>query len=256
MKRGYYKAVTLKNANILQEIRDIKSKHPFWGYRRIWAYLNYHKQMNISQNRVYRIMSQAGLLVKNNEKLKATRTPNTSKPRPTHPNQWWGIDMTKIMIDGYGWLYAVIVIDWYTKKVVGHYIGDQAKAEHWLIALDMAANRQFPNGIKGHGVKLMSDNGCQPTSISFMKACANMGVKQAFTSYNNPKGNADTERFMRTMKEELVWINHWTSPIEFKTGFNAWIEIYNNQYLHSKLGYMPPAIFEQNFNQNTHSLAA
>ena len=117
MKRGYYKASMLKNANILEEIKDIKSKHPFWGYRRIWAYLNYHKQLNISQNRVYRIMRQADLLVKNNEKLKATRTPNTSKPRPTRPNQWWGIDMTKIMIDGYGWLYAVIVIDWFSKKV-------------------------------------------------------------------------------------------------------------------------------------------
>jgi transposase InsO family protein len=49
----------------------------------------------------------------------------------------------------------------------------------------------------------MSDNGSQPTSRSFMEICAGLGIKQAFTAYNNPKGNADTERMMRTLKEEL-----------------------------------------------------
>jgi len=52
----------------------------------------------------------------------------------------------------------------------------------------------------------MSDNGSQPTSLSFMKACSNLDIHQAFTSYNNPKGNADTERMMRTLKEELLWL--------------------------------------------------
>ena len=59
----------------------------------------------------------------------------------------------------------------------------------------------------------MSDNGCQPTSVSFMKACQIMGVNQAFTSYSNPKGYADTEWFMRTLKEEQVWVNEFTSPV-------------------------------------------
>jgi len=63
-------------------------------------------------------------------------------------------------------------------------------------------------------LSLMSDNGCQPTSISFMKSCRDMGIKQAFTSYNNPKGNADTERFFRTMKEELLWLRDWVNPME------------------------------------------
>lgn len=98
------------------------------------------------------------------------------------------------MIDGFGWVYVVIVIDWYTKKIVGHYAELQSKAWHWLIALNKAVNHQFPEGIRGQGVNLMADNGCQPTAISFMKACSDMQIKQAFTSYNTPKGNADTER--------------------------------------------------------------
>ena len=61
----------------------------------------------------------------------------------------------------------------------------------------------------------MADNGCQPTSLAFMRACAALGIRQAFTSYSNPKGNADTERFLRTLKEELVWLREWTSPAAF-----------------------------------------
>jgi transposase InsO family protein len=57
--------------------------------------------------------------------------------------------------------------------------------------VDQAVQRQFPVGVPGHGLSLMSDNGCQPTSVAFMKTCAALGITQAFTSYNNPKGNAD-----------------------------------------------------------------
>lgn len=77
----------------------------------------------------------------------------------------------------------------------------------WLAALKMAINRQFPEDVRGKGLNLMSGTGCQPRSVSFMKACRSMGVNQAFTSGSNPKGNADTERFMRTLRGELVWIN-------------------------------------------------
>ena len=55
-------------------------------------------------------------------------------------------------------------------------------------------------------VSWMSDHGCQPTSLAFMKACSTLGIHHAFTSDNNPKGNADTERVIRTLKEECLWL--------------------------------------------------
>jgi putative transposase len=78
----------------------------------------------------------------------------------------------------------------------------------------MAVNGQFPDGARGQGVSLMSDNGCQPTAQAFMAACRTLGIQQAFTSDNNPKGNADTERVMRTLKEECLWLQEWATPFE------------------------------------------
>ena len=105
-----------------------------------------------------------------------------------------------------------MVLDWYTKTIVGYHADLRSTAQHWLAALDMAVNRQFPDGVRGRGLNLMSDNGCQPTSVAFMRACSTLGIQQAFTSYHNPKGNADTERVIRTLKEECLWLHEWTSP--------------------------------------------
>jgi len=148
--------------------------------------------------------------------------------------------MTKVMIEGFGWVYLVVVLDWHTKKVVGYYAGLQARAWHRLVALNRTTNRQFLHGIEGQGVNLMADNGCQPTSLAFMRACAALGIRQAFTSYSNPKGNADTERFLRTLKEELVWLREWTSPGAFFSALDRWLAEYNATYLHSALGYRAP----------------
>ena len=97
----------------------------------------------------------------------------------------------------------------------------------------------------------MSDNGSQPTSVAFMKACREMGIKQAFTSYSNPKGNADTERVFRTMKEELLWLREWHSPFELTEALSRWVEYYNRSYLHWSLGYNSPIKFGEEYHNNT-----
>jgi len=97
----------------------------------------------------------------------------------------------------------------------------------------------------------MSDNGSQPTSLSFMKACSNLEVQQVFTSYNNPKGNADTERMIRTMKEELFWLREWKGEAELSKALDKWVEYYNRSYLHSALGYHTPIQAEVEYYNNT-----
>ncbi len=81
-----------------------------------------------------------------------------------------------------------------------------------------------------------------------------MGIHQAFTSYNNPKGNADTERMMRTLKEELIWLREWRDPHELLKALDDWIETYNETWLHSALGYRTPNRVEETYNLTTRTL--
>ena len=106
------------------------------------------------------------------------------------------------------------------------------------------------------GLKLISDNGSQPTATSFMRDMATLGIELIFTSYDNPKGNADTERVIRTIKEEVIWLNEFGTFEEAKERLSRWIqEDYNKLYVHSKLGYMSPEEFEAKYEERIRMVA-
>lgn len=248
------------DAELLPRIREIKAAHPFWGYRRVWSYLRYREQIIIGKNRVYRILTEHDLLVTRQNKLKACRTPERSKPKTTVPNELWGIDMTKVFVQSWGWVYLHVVKDWGSKKIVGWQLSARSRTEDWLEALQLALNAQFPDGVReatDGQLKLVSDNGCQPTSTRFMAACSVLEVKQIFTSFNNPKGNADTERVFRTMKEDLIWLQEWTSFQQLYNALERWIEDYNTDFPHSSIDQLTPCQYEQDYinkKSNKHSL--
>jgi len=243
-KRQRSIATRTRDQMMLERIEAIKRDHPFWGYRRVWSYLRYRENLLIGKNRIYRLLKENRLLSINPRKLRASRVPSTSKPRTDHPNELWGIDMTKIMVESWGWVYLHVVLDWGSKKIVGWHLSITSKTEDWLVALSAAVNAQFPCGIEGAKLQLVSDNGSQPTSTAFMKASSQMDIQQIFTSYNNPKGNADTERVMRTIKEDLVWPSSWFSYQQLKNALQTWIQDYNTDFPHSAIGYLTPQQYE------------
>jgi len=245
-----------KDVELVDKIKEIKEHHPFWGYRRTHAWLWHREKVEVGKKKVLSIMREHELLVKQ-VVHKAKRTPQRSKPRANRPNQYWGIDMTKFIVPAIGWVYLVIVLDWYTKKIVGWDISLRSRAKEWKKALDMAIDREFPLGVRGSGLRLISDNGSQPTATSFMSDMALLGIEQIFTSYDNPKGNADTERMMRTIKEEVIWLNEFSSFDEAKKVLDNWIEEdYNKLYVHSRLGYKSPKEFEGDYYRKTHKEVA
>ena len=248
MKRATSLKVFERNELIVKRIEEIKSEHPFWGYRRVWAHLTYVDNLKVNKKRVYRLMKQHKLIVSKNTRLKAKRTSSRPKPQATKPNQIWGIDMTKFKTEE-GWSYLVIVLDWYSKKIVGYNLSTLSRTAEWLQALEEGVYQQFANGVRGQGIKLVSDNGCQPTSTKFMKTCNHLGITQVFTSYNNPKGNAETERMMRTLKEELIWLREWSGTNEVEQAFKQWAKSYNESYLHSAHGYRSPLWAERNYKR-------
>ena len=185
-------------------------------------------------------------IITKESRLKAGRGSFRSKPKGLYPNHIWGTDMTKIKISTWGWFYLVIVLDWYTKEIVGYSLSLQSKASDWLAALDQAVQNRFPRGIREERAKplfLVSDNGCQPTSVKFMKHCSILGIKQIFTTWSNPKGNSDTERVIKTLKEDLIWPRDWENPFEFADALDKKIRDYNEDYPHSTLKYLTPKQF-------------
>lgn len=235
-------SVKERNQRLLAQIKAIKVDHPFWGYRRIWSYLKYRQDVQVNKKRIYRLMKDEHLLVTKDLRLKAKRGSGRPKPRADRPNQFWGIDMTKIKMSGWGWLYLTVVLDWYSKEIIGYSFGLQSKAQDWLCALNQAIDSRFPQGIKEstQPLFLISDNGCQPTSERFMKNCSILGIKQIFTTWSNPKGNSDTERVMRTIKEDLVWPRDWDNPFDFEYALHKWIDDYNNDFPHQSLNHQTP----------------
>ncbi len=243
-KREVERDSGVKDQDLLERMKTLKAEHPFWGYRRVRAWLVHRDGLGINEKRVRRVMKENALMATQTVH-RAKRTPQRSKPRAERPRQYWGIDMTKFMIPALGWIYLVIVLDWYTKKVVGWNLSLRSRSGEWKQALEMGLQREFPQGVRDQGLKLISDNGSQPTSVSFMRDMALLGIEQIFTSYDNPKGNAETERMMRTIKEELLWLHEFSSLEEAKRAISHWIEMdYNRLYVHSALGYLSPEEFE------------
>ncbi len=253
MKRKKSLSVIEKNRSVLSLIESIKTEHPFWGYRRCWAYLYYRQGLMVNKKRIYRLMKENGLLVTKVNRYKAKRKISRPKPKASYPNHIWGTDMTKIKIGAWGWYYLVIILDWYTKEIIGYSLSLQSKSKDWQEALHHAVQKRFSQGIKDSltsTLYLVSDNGCQPTSLSYMQACSTLGIKQIFTSWSNPKGNADTERVIRTLKEDLVWPYDWDNPFAFQRALDKWVDNYNHDFPHQALGYHTPCEYYQKYGKN------
>jgi putative transposase len=92
-------------------MQALKAEHPFWGYRRSWAYLRCVEPRPVNTQRMWRLMREHRLLVPPNLRLQAKRPRSGRQPKPTTPNQWWGIEMTKVLVEGVGWVSIVIGLD-------------------------------------------------------------------------------------------------------------------------------------------------
>jgi len=83
-----------------------------------------------------------------------------------------------------------------------------------------------------------------------MKACAVLGIKQIFTSWSNPKGNADTERVIRTLKEDLGWPYDWDNPFHFQRALERGVNNYNHDFPHQALNYHTPCEYYKKYVKN------
>ncbi|WP_370589786.1 IS3 family transposase [Thermoactinomyces sp. CICC 10523] len=229
-----------------QKIQELCGEFPTNGYRRIRVWLYKRYQLRVNHKRVYRIMKELGLLTRSKGGT-AKRKKQSGRIPVTGSNQHFQVDMTKIWCGRDGWGYLFAVIDAYDKEIVGYSFSRFCRTDELLSAVNQALEKRFPQGVKGRGLMIRSDNGCQMTSCRYVKALQDAGIKQERTGYNNPDADAYIERWFRTLKEETVWLQEYSSFLEAKKDIDHYIQFYNSERPHSALGYLSPKEFRQLF---------
>ena len=206
-----------------------------------------------SKRRVERAMRGMGLVAYVPRRHRRTTINDSSHPiapnelardfSATRPNERWVSDITYVWTDE-GWAYLAVILDLFSRSVVGWAVDANLSARLPLAALDMAVRRRRP----GAGLLHHSDRGCQYTSSTYRQALDELGVTVSMSRKGNCWDNAVAEAFFSTLKNELVHRKPWRGRLELRTALFEYIEVfYNRRRLHSSLAYKTPAEAEEEY---------
>lgn len=236
--------------NILNAMQEIALEFPKYGYRRITKAL--HRQgEQVNHKKVHRIMKENNLLVRR-KKFRPITTqsghglkvyPNLAKDLVvTKLNQLWVSDITYIYLP-LGFAYLAAILDIFSRKCIGWCLGKNIDAQLTLDALDMAiASRQH---LGFSELIHHSDRGVQYASQAYVDRLKEFGIIISMSGKGNAYDNAFAESFIKTLKVEEVYINEYETFEEAYANIKHFIElVYNEERLHSSIGYVPPAEFE------------
>ena len=149
--------------------------------------------------------------------------------------------MTSFQLSDLTPMFLVLIIDCFTREIVGYTLDRRCRAKEWIAAVRTALEQCNINS-KDRNEKLIlrSDNGSQPCSKAFVEYLWSVGVKGEYTGYNAPDDNAFVERVIRTVKEEEIWPNLWDTVSEAREAIENYVSYYNNERIHSALDYATP----------------
>jgi putative transposase len=206
------------------------------------------------RNRIARLMHEAGIWARQKSKYRV-RTTDSRHGGPiapnrlpevsiTGPDQAWGSDATCVLT-AQGWLYVVVVLDLFSRRVVGWSMSAHLDAQMMLDALQMAINRRRPEP----GLVVHSDRGAQYASADYRQLLASHGLIASMSRKGNCYDNAFAESFWSSLKYETVYQHRFATRAEAKAALFDYIEaFYNRRRLHSSLGYVSPITFESQLN--------
>jgi len=211
----------------------------------------------VGRKRVARLMRVSGVVgVTRRRFIHTTRRDPAARPAPDlvdrkfraeRPNQLWVADMTYISTLA-GFLYLAVVLDVWSRKIVGWAMATRMTTQIVLDALAMAVEQRRPAGEVIHH----SDHGSQYTSIEFGKRCREAGVRPSMGSIGDCYDNAMCESFFATLECELLDRVRFVSRAEAELSVFDFIEgFYNTRRRHSSIGYLSPLVFEQRSSSET-----
>jgi putative transposase len=261
-RSGYYQFINAKESarskegdRLLVLIKNIhQASRATYGSPRIHAELRFQGE-TCSSKRVARLMKKAGIEAKMKKRFKVTTkvnpkakaAPNLLKQNFTAeaPNQRWVADFTYVAT-GEGWLYVAIVLDLFSRKIVGLAMEERMTADLVIKALEQAILHRNPHA----GLIHHSDKGSQYTSLDFQALLTLYGIIASMSGTGNCFDNATAESYFHTLKTEHVYFEYYETREKAKTSIfeYTWI-FYNKKRRHSSLGYLSPEMFEQQWYQ-------
>ena len=252
-RAGFYRWRAPRPATPVEmEVRDQMQKvaleWPAYGYRRITAELR-QRGFDVNHKRVLRMMREDNLLcvrrrafvVTTDSRHNLSVYPNLAREMTaTAINQLWIADITYVRLRT-EFVYLAVVLDAFSRRVIGWALGRTLEAELAVTALHMALIERHPfPGLVHH-----SDRGVQYASHAYTDMLKQQHATISMSRKGNPYDNAACESFMKTLKQEEVYRNEYRDFQDAHSSIGEFLErVYNQKRLHSALGYLPPAEFE------------
>lgn len=222
-----------------------------YGWPRIWKEL-LARGIRVGKDRVQKLMQQHGIKARGKRKFIATTDSNHGLPvaenllnrefQPTTPNAVWTSDITYIATDE-GWLYLAVVIDLFSRQIVGWSMQPHMRRELVMDALRMAWFRRQPG--KDANVIFHSDRGSQYCSGDFQDLLTSYGMRSSMSRKGNCWDNAPTESLWGSLKVGRLYGRRFETARAAKDEIIDWMAFYNHRRLHSTLGYVSPMQFER-----------
>jgi putative transposase len=237
-----------QDTDLRDRIEQIVCEFAGYGYRRVTKQLQ-REGYKVNHKKVLRIMRESSLLCAVKHSYK--RTTNSQHPYPRYPNllrdtivtginQVWVADITYIRI-ATSFVYLAVILDSYSRKVVGYALSDRLETSLTLAALRMAIEARKPFA----GCIHHSDQGVQYACGDYVKELKQHGFLISMARAGNPYENAQVESFFKTLKYEEVNLFNYRTLDEAIQRVPYFIqEVYNKKRLHSSIGYVPPEEFE------------
>jgi putative transposase len=236
--------------------RAYHESHGIYGYRKVHNDLQ-DEQIDCCLETVRRVLHEKRLFSRTKRKFVVTTDSDHSMPiaknhldrkfEATAPDQKWAADITYIST-GQGWLYLAVVMDLFSRRIVGWSTSDSLRADVVLDALDMALDVRRP----GPNLMHHSDRGSQYASDAYQQLLEDRCIVCSMSRKGNCWDNAPVESYFGKLKTEWIHGKHYATRQEAKGDIFKYIELfYNRQRKHAALGYISPVAFEERHHQTT-----